>query len=416
MDEKITANPAPVEQAAHLALILKITHLLLDAVSMDQPVKALVGRLANLCHGGAVVYDFDGVIVESVGEAPTHLIWNEVSSTHAHEQTFSIGRWHVRARTVALHDGVHVLAIGTRSEEVLTQLGDVLLDTAERMLGAVNGIQHGASLRDRRENEHLLAILQDGILPSREHRHWGQLSRYKFPAYVPLRALEVTAPRGESATNEDVERLIASAKSCGVPLLIAIRQVDRDTPATISAVIPAAGRADEWLTLAAQTLSVGTSVPFAALADTPAAFREAETALEIARSRACSFGANAGSGIATEIVRLDDVDLATWLLSQVDGRQTLARIRSVLDPVLTSETLKETLVTYLALDQNILATAHAMYVHANTIRYRLAKIEVQCGEPVTSAAFVTNLYLCLQNAVLGRRRALGHPGGIDAVR
>lgn len=415
MDEGIESNLALVEETAHLALTLKITNLLLDAVSMDQPVKALVGRLANLCHGAAVVYDADGLIVESAGEAPTHLIWNEVSSTHTTDQGFSIGRWHVRARTVALHDGVHMLAIGSRGQGISSPLGDVLLDTAERMLGAVNGIQHGASLRDRRENEHLLATLQDGVLPSREHRHWGQLSRYKFPAYVALRAVETASPSGESTTDADVMRLIGSAKSFGVALLITIRRVDRDTPARISAVIPAAGRADAWLDHVAQTLSVGTSAPFAALAETPAAFREAETALEIALSRARSFGAQSGSVVATEIVRLDDVDVATWLLSQVDGRQTIARIRPVLDSLLKSETMHETLVTYLALDQNILATAHAMYVHANTVRYRLTKIEELFGQPVTSAAFVTNLYLCLQNAVLGRRRALGHHVGIDAV-
>lgn len=416
MDEGVKSEPALVERSAHLALTLKITNVLLDAVSMDQPVKALVGRVAGLCHGAAVVYDADGVIVESVGEAPTHLIWNEISSTHATDQKLSIGRWHVRARSVALHDGVHMLAIGTRSEEILSQLGDVLLDTAERMLGAVNGIQHGASLRDRRENEHLLATLQDGVLPSREHRHWGQLSRYKFSGYVSLRALEAAAPRGESVTDADVERLIGSAKSFGVALLISIRRLDRDTPATISAVIPAAGLADAWLDHVAQTLSVGTSAAFGSLAETPAAFREAETALEIARSRARSFGADAGSAMATEIVRLDDVDLATWLLSQADRRQTAARIRNFLDSLLKSETLNETLVTYLALDQNIVATAHVMYVHANTIRYRLTKIEELFGEPVTSAAFVTNLYVSLQNAVLGRRRALGHPHGTHAIK
>lgn len=415
MEQGIGAKPALAERAAQLTLTLEITNVLLNAVSMEEPVKALVGRVATLCHGAAVVYDAEGVIVESAGEAPTQLIWNEVSASHLTDQEFTIGRWQMRARTVALHDGVHVLAIGTRSEEVLPRLGNVLLDTAERMLGAVNGIQHGASLRDRRDNEHLLATLQDGVLPSREHRHWGRLAQYKFSAYVPLRAVEAAAPGGESVTEAHVQRLIESAKNFGVAMLISIRRLDQETPATISAVIPAAGRADAWLSQVAQMLTVGTSAAFGALAETPAAFREAETALEIARSRARSFGADAGSSMATEIVRLDEVDIATWLLSQVDGRQAMARIRPILRVLHGAETLHGTLVTYLALDQNIVATAQAMFVHANTIRYRLAKIEELFGEPVTSAAFVTNLYLCLQSAVLGRRRALGHSHGATPV-
>ena len=414
MEQGTGPQPSLADQAAELALTLKVTNLLLNAVSMEEPVKALVGRLADLCHGAAMVYDADGTIVESSGEAPTRLIWNEVAASHATDQEFSVGRWHMRTRTVALHDGVHVLAIGTRIEDLLPRLGDVLLDTAEHMLAAVNGIQHGASLRDRRDNAHLLATLQDGVLPSREHRHWGRLAQYKFSSYVPLRALEAAAPGGESATEAHVQRLIDSAKGFGVALLVSIRRLDQETPATISAVIPAAGRSEAWLNQAAQTLTVGTSAPFGALADTPGAFREAETALEIARSRARSFAAEAGPAIATEIVRLDEVDLATWLLSQVDGRQMMTRIRPILQELRGADTLHATLVTYLALDQNISATAQAMFVHANTIRYRLGKIEEMFGEPVTSAAFVTNLYLCLQSPVLGRQRALSHHRDVAA--
>jgi purine catabolism regulator len=404
----IAQKSAPVEQADTLRLTLEITNILLNAVSMADPVKALVGQVAALCHGAAVVYGADGVIVESAGEAPTQLIWNEVSASHVTDQEFSIGRWQMRARTVALHDGVHVLAIGSRREDVLPLLGDVLLDTAERMLGAVNGIQYGATQRDRRNNEHMLATLQDGVLPSREHRHWGRLSQFNFSAYVPLRAIEAAMPGGEPTTEAHVQRLADSAKKLGVALLISIRKLDQQTPATINAIIPAVGRGEAWLNQAAQTLTVGTSAVFGALAETPAAFREAETALEIARSRARSLGADAGSTVTTEIVRLDDVDLGTWLLSQVDGRQATARIRSIVDPLRGAETLNETLVTYLALDQNIVATAQAMFVHANTIRYRLSKIEELFGEAVTSASFVTNLYLSLQNAVLGRQRALAN--------
>ena len=47
-----------------------------------------------------------------------------------------------------------------------------------------------------------------------------------------------------------------------------------------------------------------------------------------------------------------------------------------------------------------------MFVHANTVRYRLQKIEETYGEPITSAAFIANVYLCLQDEILGRAHEL----------
>lgn len=105
-------------------------------------------------------------------------------------------------------------------------------------------------------------------------------------------------------------------------------------------------------------------------------------------------------------MKLDEVDVTTWALSHVDARQLDARIQAVLEQFDEAEMLRETLVTFLALDQNIGATAEAMFVHANTVRYRLSKIEELYGEPVASASFVANLYLCLQDEILGKRQIL----------
>ena len=160
---------------------------------MDRPIVALI-------------YDFEGNVIASTGEAPAQLIWNEVSATSRQELSLEIGRWHVRTRRVALRDGVHVLAIASRGGETLDSIGELLLDTSERLLGAVFGIQHGATLRDRRDNEQLLASLHDGILPSREHRFWARLSQFRFPAYTQLRALEF-APSTPSPPTSRTSRI-----------------------------------------------------------------------------------------------------------------------------------------------------------------------------------------------------------------
>jgi len=393
------------EKMRRLQRELDISAMLLNAVSTDEPLATLTSQLSHLCRGTAVVYDADGLIIASAGEAPTQLIWNEVSSTNVPNLEFNLGRWWVRTRTVGLHDGVHILAIASKNETLLEHDGEVLLDTAERMLGAVNGIQHGASLRDRRDNEHLLAMLQDGVLPSREHRFWARMAQFKFIGYIPVRAIDASAPLGELVTEKLADELVNSARTAGVPLLITIRKLDQDQPPTINALVPATAEADRWLSRTSTRLIVGASSPFSSLAETPSAFREAEVALNIARSRA-RFVDHGASGTARLMVKLDEVDVTTWALAHVDSKQLEQRIEAVLQQFDEADVLRETLVTYLAVNQNVAATASAMFVHANTVRYRLQKIEETYGEPITSAAFIANVYLCLQDEILGRAHEL----------
>ena len=220
-----------------------------------------------------------------------------------------------------------------------------------------------------------------------------------------MRAIDASAPLGEGVTEKLVDELLGSARSAGVPLLITIRKLDQDQPPTINALVPATTEADRWLSRASQRLIVGASSPFSSLSETPSAFREAEVALNIARSRA-RFVEHGESGTARLMVKLDEVDVTTWALAHVDGKQLEQRIEAVLQQFDEEDVLRNTLVTYLAVNQNVAATAAAMFVHANTVRYRLQKIEETYGEPITSAAFIANVYLCLQDEILGRTHEL----------
>lgn len=396
------ANPMldPAETQAELARVqvtLELTNTLLSAVASTDPVHALTARIATLCHGTAVIYDFEGSLVASTGEAPTQLIWNEVAATHQRELDLQIGRWRVRTRRVSLRDGVHVIAIASRGSETITEIGDQLLDTSERLLGAVHGIQYGATQRDRRDNEQLIAALHDGVVPAREHRFWSRLTQFRFPAYAPVRALELAPLDGASATEAQLTLLIGRARSEDVPLLVMLRRADMDSPATIAAIVPDSPAADAWIAAASEQFLLGASAPFSTLSRVSECVREAETALGIARQWAAAAPAPERLGA----VLIDRIDLATWLLSHVDQRQLEDRIARTLAP-LAAPQLHETLVAFFAAEQNITRTAEALFVHPNTIRYRLARIEEAIGQPISSAFAASNLILALYPELIGR--------------
>lgn len=389
-------------RAAELQTALDITNTLLGAISSAEPVRTLASRIGILCRGTAIIYDFEGNVIASTGEAPAQLIWNEVSATNRQELTLEIGRWNVRTRRVALRDGIHVLAIASRGHETIEQIGELLLDTSERLLGAVYGIQHGATLRDRRDNEQLLTSLHDGILASREHRFWARLGQFRFPAYTQLRVLEFAPLDAESADESQVTALLTRARAADVPLLITLRRSDIDAPAVVSALMQDTAAGEQWVDTEAERMLVGVSAPFSALAQVPASVREAETALGIARTRA-SVGAAPG---LLGAVRIDRIDLTTWMLSHVDQRALQDHIAQVLAS-LRETSLLDTLITYLASEQNVGLTADALFVHPNTVRYRLTRIEETLGTSIASAPTVANLVLALYPEILGRASQLG---------
>lgn len=399
--ESAKDTPSAEMQLARVQTKLDVTNTLLGAISSPEPVRTLVTRIGVLCRGTAIIYDFEGNVVASTGEAPAQLIWNEISATNRQELALEIGRWHVLTRRIALRDGIHVIAIASRGTQTLEEVGEVLLDTSERLLGAVYGIQHGASQRDRRDNEQLLASLQDGILPSREHRFWARLNQFRFPAYTVLRALECSPAQTDSANESHLASLYSNARAEDVPALMTLRRIDVDAPATVSILVQDTPASEQWVNALTSRMLVGVSAPFSALAQVPASVYEAEIALGIARNHAAAHP----KATLREAVRIDRIDLTTWMLSHVDRRALEEHIERVLAP-LQQTSMLDTLVTYLASEQNIALTAEAMFVHANTVRYRISRIEEALGAAIGSVPMITNLTLALNPQILGRSEEL----------
>lgn len=390
-------NSAEIAELGRLQTTLEITHSLLSAVSSTDPVNALVTRIATLCRGAAAVYDEEGNVVANTGEAPANLIWNEIAESVQPDLSFAVGRWSVRSRRVSLQDGVHVIAISSRGPETIDLIGGLLLDTAERLLGAVHGIQYGASQRDRRDNEQLLAALHDGMLPAREHRFWARMAQFQFPSYAPIRTLEIS-PRGmASAASTHLTQLIASARAAELPLLIMLHRSDIEVTASASAIVPDSPASEQWMRSLADEYLVGSSGPTSSLTEIPTSVREAETALRIA----AGWAAATPHPTPVAPVLIDHIDLSTWLLSHVSRRQLDQRIERTLAP-LASAQLRETLVTYLATSQNIARTAEALFLHPNTVRYRISRIEEALGHSITSAFGLSNAILALYPSIMGR--------------
>lgn len=378
---------------------LWLSNDLLQSLSAENPVHALIVRLAMACRGTAVLYDNSGRIIESSGDGPTHLIWRELHHGSNGPEPLVIGQWGVMARPLVLRGDGFTLAVASRNHRVVEDLGDVLLETTQRLLAAVNGITRFSDSRQRHENTQLLTMLQDGIPVAREFRHWERMRAFRFTPYESLRAVVAANLEQQPINPTFTEQLLRRAEASGLGLLLAENGRTPESPPGFHAVVSNSTALDAWLELTDRSVFVGLSEPYSDLAESPAAFREAEAAAGIA-GRQVQAAKAAGSTNYQGIVRMDEVDPSTWLLAR---RQTTAdkdKLKRFGAALRADSELMHTVVCYLANEQDVAKVASVLFVHPNTVRYRLRKAETLLGGSISDARIIANLYLVFHEDIV----------------
>ena len=408
INESQTAPDAYVQKRA-----LWLSNDLMQSLSAEDPVKSLIARLATACRGTAVLYDASGRIVESSGDGPVHLIWKEAQSGMTGADMMEIGRWKAMASPTVLKSENFTLAVATMNQRVLHDLGDLLLETTQRLLAAIQGIAQFSDTRSRHESMQLLTMLQDGVPPAREFRHWERMRAFRFTPYEPVRA--VVAANVDDAVLDAVvtELLQRRAETSGLGLLLAENGRSPENPPGFHALVSDSVALGPWLEILGEAVFVGLSEPFSELVSTPEAFLEAEAAAGIGRRQAQAV-VRAGGVLTGRAVRLDEVDPATWLLGRRLSGKDRTKLGSFTNALDADRELKDTLVRYLADDLDVAATAAGLYVHPNTVRYRLRKVESLVGGALSDARVITNLYLACHDDVLALR-SLQSSAAVDPV-
>lgn len=390
---------------------LWLSNDLLQSISAENPVKALIVRLAAACRGTAVLYEDSGRIVEASGDGPTHLIWKELRNRKNESDPIVIGQWGVMARPLVLRGDGFTLAVASRNHRVLTDLGDVLLETTQRLLAAVYGIVQFSDSRERHENTQLLTMLQDGVPVAREFRHWERMRAFRFIPYAPIRAVVAVNVTQQPLEPSLAERLLRGAETSGMGLLLAETGRTPENPPGFHAVVSDSSALGAWLDLTDRSVFVGLSEPYSDLARTPEAFREAEAAAGIARRQVKAAAGVASSATYQGIVRLDEVDPATWLLARRQSPQDKDKLNRFVEALSVDSELKQTVICYLVNDLDVAKVAGVLFVHPNTVRYRLKKAENLVGGSLSSPRIIANLYLAFHDEIVALDQASHEPRG-----
>ncbi|BBG04565.1 MULTISPECIES: PucR family transcriptional regulator [Pseudonocardia] len=360
---------------------------LLAALVSTDPTDALMERLGALARGSAALFDASGRTVAATGSAPFRLIADELAGG---ARTFTVGRWDVRRRALRIGPSDYHLVIASREPRVLDDLGDDLLRTAGRVLAAASSVRVLTADQERLEAGRLLSALLAGLPSSRVRQTWERLRTFGFRPGESLRMVRWDAP--------EPSRPGSRYESIGRPEEPARLLVRADPDPTESGAGASALLADDepgarWLESAAATGAVGASGPFTDLTVCPERAEEAGTAHRLARQT--------GRG---GLVRLDEVSYATWLAATRYGDPRAAdRFERQFGGLARAPDLLDTVVAYLACDQDVGASARRLRLHPNTVRYRLRKVESLLGSRIAAASTVADLYLAFRDEIEGLR-------------
>jgi PucR family transcriptional regulator, purine catabolism regulatory protein len=221
-------------------------------------------------------------------------------------------------------------------------------------------------------------LLGGELAPSAARR---RLEREGFDLTTEVALVALACADGSCADRGDLERFSKMLGRRGVPCLTTTLG-DR-----AFALVPAADLS-ERLTVANGAMRAGASRP-----------QRAEDGLELARREAI-VALQAAIRVGKDLVRFgEDGEYPPFL--PVDRASLQRLVEAVLGPLLGYDaehdtTLVASLRCYLESDRSLGAAAKSLFVHSNTLAYRLRRVEEICGRRLASVETQTDLWLALQ--------------------
>jgi purine catabolism regulator len=356
---------------------------LMDALGEEQPEAAVLERLSSLTGTTAGILAPHGAVQRATGELPGADIAAAIRTHRATVVSFETEGVHGHAFPIGAPHALDTrwLAVAAAADRQPHPLTKAAAQSAVPVLAAIARMGRAQAEHDRAIRRATL----EAVLDARGRQEARIAAARALECGVDIAGgvtvIVVADPTG-SAALEDLLPVVETAfASHGVAFLGTVGE-DRLTgvvPATIADDVIDAVVLREHPAL---RVGVGRAV------DDPAAIGESRSDARLA--------VNEGARRLRErIVRYDDLDLGTVLITEVPLERLAPKIRRWLDPLESNPLVYETLVSYLRHDLDVGRTARALHLHPNSVRYRLSRAEQLMGAQLRSSATIAALHIAL---------------------
>ncbi|MCR2811323.1 MULTISPECIES: PucR family transcriptional regulator ligand-binding domain-containing protein [unclassified Microbacterium] len=375
---------------------------LMRAFSDSEPIDSALRRLAQFSNSVVALVSQDGHLLGATGMLPLESIVPLLDGGGLRGQQERVGEWDVMfAPLQAWPGGRATIVLALRHPAVSHSFVRMILDGAAPVFEALGGLMG----TNRRHSQALTSGMLDGVL-------------------------------SRSLTDLEVDQVESVFKACGLEMSTGVRCVVVSSPdsaalapvvdfvvggfskiATIATVrdgrlamvLPAEFACEEQLHLAFGSrrlpgVQVGIGREVTSSTELSTSFRDAQIALRHLQR---------DSQVST--MAFDELGLAHQLLAEVPVSRVAAKVKVIADVLISNPIQFEALRAYFDSHQDVQVAAKKIFVHPNTLRYRLERFEHALGQSLRDPAVIASLHYVL-GAMEEQASASAHSDELTAVR
>jgi PucR family transcriptional regulator, purine catabolism regulatory protein len=386
---------------------------LVDALRTAQPEQAMVDRLAGFLEASVVLAAADGSPEIVAGNAPVAELLEEVCGQPPGLLEFERDGWHAVATPIATRadQATRWLVLASPRRGFIRKLAKPAAEATAPLLAALARLSD--VVRDQ-ERAVKAALLEEALEPF-EARDLPPLAAraaaFGLDFSQPARLVVIGGhPRRAKAGGVDIagvrRELVGLLEHAGIPHLA--HQRDGSLTALVQGDEQAVQTALAAASDAFPDVVIGVGRAVTAIVDAHHSLRDAELAAD-----------HGGLDLDRRIMRFEDFDLGTFLVSEIAPERLAPKVGEILSALRANAPLHEALSAYFAHDLDIGATAAALHMHRNSLRYRLARAEEVLGSSLKQPSTIAAVYLALvaeagdqsRAASLDRSRLPARAGG-----
>jgi purine catabolism regulator len=365
---------------------------LIRAFTDANPLESLVQRLGRLVHSTVAVISLDAHVDAATGKMPTAEIASALDawSTLPIAQ-FAVGEWQVLAAPVSASCGPSArwLVVASRGSAVTFELARAAVQITAPLIGALMRLSVANQGQDRAIRQALLDSALDDAPEKLDVRDLAaRMSALGVDFRTDARTVVVRERssaldrRQPSVVTEEVTAWLHSRlEGLGIRYLMSRR------PAELVIVVnsdSAFQTLSEELVEQWPALTVGVGRPVASIAAIRTSHRDAQIAVQHLALRTDE-----------RVMAFDDLDVVTQLLAEVPMERLAATAAPVAALLAENPIQLEALRAYFAMNRDVKAAADSIFLHPNTLRYRLERLEQALGRSLRDPAVTASLYCVL---------------------
>lgn len=363
---------------------------LVDALREAEPERAVVERLARFLDAGVVIFTGAGEPEFVAGDAPVADLGRAVAALPGGPAELEIAGYQAVATTVASRAGrpVRWLALATRRTGFVTRLIKPAAETAAPLLSALARV--GDVVRGQ-EDAVRSALLDEALQPLSAEEATSLATRaaslgldFSERARVAVIARPARADPGHPALDVGAVRrtLVDQLDRARAPHLVTRR--GESIVALVQQPAAALRAALGEVAAAHAEIVIGIGRPIDGLDRVHDSVRDAELGVDAA-----------GLEHGRRLLDFEDFDLGTFIVSEVAPERLRPKLEQTLSVLRANPLLHETLLAFFDHDLEIAATASAMHLHPNSLRYRLSRLEKLLGRSLKQPSTIAGLYIAV---------------------